>query len=240
MRRIIRNIFLKNWGLKLFSLILALILWLTLIPEEKILSEKTLAIALEPHNIPAEMELVEKHTEPIEVTIRAPKGFINKITKDNVVAKLNLENATTEQTEFPLTNAMISLPSKAKVIRVKPNKVRLTLEKIKEVMLDIEPNIIGKLKEGLKIAKIEVFPPRVIVKGAESKIKEKDKVRTSPVDISSLTQSAEFEADLILPNPDFRLDSSKTKVKVKITIQKEETKEDKDIKKKQNGKTLRN
>lgn len=225
MKRFIRRLFLKNWGLKLFSLLLALILWLTLIPEEKTFSEKTLTISLEPHNIPAAMELVKKPPATIDVIIRAPNRIIDQITPTNVVAKLNLEKATVIQEEYPLNETMISVPSGAEVIKVSPNKVNLKLEKTREVMLDIEPNIIGKLATGLKIEKIEVTPPSVRVIGAESKIRDREKVRTSPIDISDLTETTEFQADLILPNPDLRLASSPTKVKIKITIQGKDAKE---------------
>lgn len=209
----------KNWGLKLFSLLLALVLWLTLIPEEKTFSEKALTISLEPHNVPANMELVEKPPASIEVVIRAPNRIIDQITSANVVAKLDLEKATVIQQEYPLYETMISVPSGAEVIKVTPNKVNLQLEKTREVMLDVEPNIIGKLAEGLQIQKIEVSPPKVKVIGAESKIRDRDKVRTSPIDISDLAQTAEFQADLILPNPDLRLVSSPTNVKIKIIVQ---------------------
>ncbi len=40
MKRFFKKLFTKNWELKLISLILALILWVILIPEEKIFSEK--------------------------------------------------------------------------------------------------------------------------------------------------------------------------------------------------------
>jgi YbbR domain-containing protein len=219
MKRFLRSLFLRNWELKLISLLLALILWLSLIPEEKTFSEKTLTISLEPHNIPAKMELVKKPPATIDVVIRAPNRTIDQITSANVVAKLNLEKATVIQEEYPLYETMISVPSGAEVIKVTPNKVRLKLENTREVMLDVEPNIIGKLAQGLKIEKIEVSPPIVKVIGAESKIRDRDKVRTSPVDISNLTETTEFQADLILPNPDLRLASSPTKVKIKIIIQ---------------------
>jgi len=222
MRRLIKNIFLRNWGLKLISLILALILWLTLMPEEKIFSEKTLTIPLEPHNIPAETELVEKPPATIDVVIRAPIRLIDQINPANVVAKLSLEKATVIQEEYPLNTTMISIPQGAQVVRISPNKVNLRLEKTKEVMLEVVPNIIGELPEGFKIENIEVIPSSVKVIGVESKIKDKGKVRTNPIDISNLTQSTEFEADFILPNPDLRLASSSSKVKIKITIQKEE------------------
>lgn len=221
MIRFIKNLFLRNWALKLFSFVLALILWLTLIPEEKIFSEKPLIIPLETLNIPPQMELVEKPSPTIDVTIRAPNRLMNQITAANVSAKLNLEKATVYQEEYPLNKNMITVPEGAEVVRVSPNKVSLKLENTREAMLDVVPNFIGKLQQGFKIEKIDVAPSRVLVKGPESKIKIKDKVRTSPVDISSLTQSVEIEADLILPKPDLRLASSQTKAKISIVIQEE-------------------
>jgi hypothetical protein len=36
----LKSVFTKNWGLKLLAFVAALVLWLTLIPEEKTFSEK--------------------------------------------------------------------------------------------------------------------------------------------------------------------------------------------------------
>ena len=46
MRIFLKKLIFKNWGLKLFSLLLALVLWITLIPPEKMFSEKNLTISL--------------------------------------------------------------------------------------------------------------------------------------------------------------------------------------------------
>jgi YbbR domain-containing protein len=218
MKRLIRNIFVKNWGLKLFSLLLAFVLWISLIPEEKTFSEKTLTIPLETVNIPPNMELVDKPEAQVDVTIRAPNRMINEITAANVVAKLNLQKATVFQQEFPLNEAMISMPPGASVVRISPNQVKLKLERTKEAMLEIVPTIIGEVKQGHK-SKIEVVPARVLVQGPESKLREKDRVATVPVDVSELTKSAEFDVELILPRPDLRLASSKNRVKVRVLIE---------------------
>lgn len=237
MKRIIKNIFLRNWGLKLFSLLLALVLWLTLIPEEKILSEKTLTVPLELHNIPAQMELVERPPSTVDVKIRAPQRILNQFTSVAVHAALNLERASVEQTEYPLNKNMISLPSGGEVMDIYPSQVNLRLERTKEVMLQVEPSITGELQQGLKLEKIEVIPNEVLIKGPESKVKETFKVRTSPIDLSSLTQSKELEADLILPSPDLNL-ASQTKVKVRVVLSEEKDKkiEEQDNTKKKNKK----
>ncbi len=230
MKRLFVNIFLRNWGLKLFSLLLALVLWLTLMLEVKIFSEKMLTVPLELHNIPPNMELVEKPPSIVDIKIRAPQRLINQINSATVHAVLNLEKARLDQTEYPLNKNMISIPEGAEVKDIYPSQVELRLEQSKEIMLQVEPNITGKLQEGYKIEKVEIIPPQVPIKGPESKVNDKDKVRTSPIDISSLTESTEIEADLILPNPNLKLASSQTRVRVRILIQQEQIEEEKDKK----------
>jgi YbbR domain-containing protein len=219
MIRFLRNLFFRNWGLKIFSFVLAFVLWLTLIPEEKVYSEKTLAVSLETSNIPRDLELVEKPSATIDVSVRAPLRLLSQISPANVTARLNLEKGNIYQEEYPLNNSMVSVPPGAEVVRISPNKVKIKLERTKETMMDVVPNLIGKLQEGYRIEKIDVNPSRVLVKGPESQIKTKDKVRTSPVDISNLTQTVELEADLILPKPDLRLASSSTTAKITIVIE---------------------
>ncbi|MDW7761856.1 MAG: CdaR family protein [Acidobacteriota bacterium] len=229
---LIRDLFVRNWGLKLFAVLLALALWLILIPEEKTYSEKTLTIPLETRNIPPDMELVEKPAVSVDVTVRARMRIIDQITPANVVAKLDLEKATIYQEEYPLNQSMISLPPGAEVLRITPSKVDLRLENTAQIGLDIVPTLIGKPAEGLKLLKIEVVPPQVEVKGPESKILKTDKVTTTPINLAALTDSTEIDADLILPRPEMRLVTPQTKVRVKIQMEKTEEPEPAPAKKK--------
>ncbi|MHB8093773.1 MAG: CdaR family protein [Candidatus Aminicenantales bacterium] len=215
----IRDFFVRNWGLKLFSFLMALLLWLILIPEEKTYSDKTLAVPLETRNVPADMEIVERPAASIDVTVRAPNRLLNELAPPDILARLDLGKATVYQDVYPLNASMITIPQGAEVVGISPNIVRLKLEKTKQMDLEVAPMIIGKVGAGLKIARIEVFPARVPVKGAESKIRTKDKVTTSPVDVSRLKETATIEADIILPRPDLRLATSQTKVRVSIFLE---------------------
>jgi len=222
MKRFGRWLF-RNWALKLLAFLLALVLWLTLIPEERTFSEKSLTIPLETHNLPADLEMVERPPAAIDLTVRAPNRLIDQITPSNVFAKLNLAGASVAQQEYPLNESMISVPAGVTVIKIYPSKVRLRLERTQQAELENVPELIGSPREGMKIERVEVAPPTVAVKGPESRIKRKDRVRTTPIDVSVLTQSSEVEADLILPNPDLRLASSSGRVKVRIIISGAET-----------------
>jgi len=215
----IRDFFVRNWGLKLFSFLMALVLWLILIPEEKTYSDKTLAVPLEMRNVPADMEIVERPAASIDVTVRAANRLLNEFAPSDILARLDLAMATVYQEVYPLNASMITVPQGAEVVGISPNSVRLKLEKTEQLDLEVAPMIIGKVGAGLKIARIEVAPARVPVKGAESKIRIKDKVTTSPVDVSRLKETATIEADIILPRPDLRLATSQTKVRVSIFLE---------------------
>jgi YbbR domain-containing protein len=218
MIRFVRELFLNNWGLKLLALLLAFVLWLSLIPEERTFSEKTVSVPLETLNIPSGMELVEKPGTDIDVSIRAPNSIIDTITAANIFAKLDLEKATVFQQEYPLHESMISIPPGAQVVRISPNKVKIRLERTKELLLDVVPVIVGKPREGRVVAKIELSPSRVRVEGPESQLRERDRVTTSPVNVSGIEATTNFTADLILPRPQLRLAGSPARVQVRVII----------------------
>jgi YbbR domain-containing protein len=238
--KLLRNVFLRNWGLKLFSFIMALLLWLTLIPEEKMYTEKTITVPLELYNIPPHMELVEKIQPNLNVTIRASNRLIPQISAANVHAVLDLSKASVDQKQYPLNKNMVSIPAGAEIKEIYPRQVDIELERAREIVMPIEANIIGKLQEGLILKKVELVPAEVLVRGPESKVLDTAKVRTTPVDISLLTQSTEVEADLILPDPDLEIVGSNAKALVKLLIQGEITEEENtEAKKKPEIKTKR-
>lgn len=219
----IKKLFTKNLGLKIFSFFLALILWFSLIPEEKKFSEKTLNVPLELHNIPSDIELVERPMQTVQVSIRAPERLINQITSANVHAVLDLRKASTAQEDYTLSRSMVSIPDGAEVKEISPSLVNLKFEKSEQLMLSIKPNIIGELPPGFTLLKTEVEPSEVLVKGPESKLNENDVVRTSPIDISNFKHTTAIEADLITPAPELTIMGTKTTALVKLLIQKNES-----------------
>jgi YbbR domain-containing protein len=223
MNRYLKRLLFRNGREKIISIVLALALWLVLVPQDKIESEKTLTIPLEIRNIPDNMEIVDMPVSTVDVTVRAPNRLLNEITPSTLSAGLDLERASVYQQEYPINKTMISLPPGAEVTEVRPNKVVLKLEETKEATLSIHPSIRGKVAPGFRIARIEFEPKQVVVRGPESKVRTKDMVTTAPVDVTGLAQSVAFDVDLILPRPELRLVSAQTSVHVSILIEEDRT-----------------
>jgi YbbR domain-containing protein len=215
MSDLLRNLLFRNWALKLLALVLAFFLWVALIPEEKIFSERTLSVPLELRNLPAEFEIVERPGAAVDVTLRAPNRLLASLRPNDIQAVLDLERATINQEDYPLNPDMIAVPAGAKAVRVLPNKVRVKIERSKEDMIDVQPVFVGKIRPDWKV---EIIPSKVFVRGPESQFKARERIRTSPIDVTSLTATTVFEVDLILPRPELRFTSPMTKAKVTITV----------------------
>jgi YbbR domain-containing protein len=218
MKRNLTRWFVRDWKLKLVSLVLALGLWLILVPSEKMYSEKSLTIPLETRNIPTGLEIVEQQAETIDITLRAPNRLLDEIGPSGLVARIDLDRASVLQQEYPLNESMIAVPPGAEVIKINPNKVTIKLERTGEATLDVQPTFRGKVSRGFRIARTEIEPTSVRVRGPQSRIRVKEAATTAPIDISRLTESTVFEVDIILPRPEFRLVSPQTSARVTVHV----------------------
>ncbi len=209
---------LKNWPLKLIALVLALFIWLILVPEDKSISDKLMTVPLEVRNIPNGLEIVERPASSVDITVRGPNRILKDANVQEIKAVLGLDKATVYQQEFPLNTSMIYVPSGLSVTNIRPNKVALKLERTREESLAIRPALRGKPAKGYKTVEVEVQPANVLVRGPESRIKAKDVVSTAPIDLTDLKQTTVFDVDIILPRPELRLLSIFTNVRVTVHI----------------------
>jgi len=219
MRRTLARWITRDWKLKLVSLGLALGLWLLLVPAEKVSSEKSLTIPLETRNVPAGLEIVERPVAAIDITLRAPNRLLDKIGPSELVASLDLERATVLQQEYQLTTSMIAVPPGAKVVSIAPGKVTIKLEKTTEATLKVHTTLRGKPARGFRVARTEIEPSAVAVQGPESRVKDAEAATTAPVDVTGLTESTVFDADIILPRPELRFVTSQTSARVTVQIE---------------------
>jgi len=219
MRRTLVRWLVRDWPLKLFSLGLALGLWLLLVPAEKMSQEKSLTIPLETRNVPVGLEIIERPAAGIDITVRAPSRTLSQIGPSALVASLDLERATVLQQEYPLHASMIAVPPGAEVVKISPSKVTIKLERTSAAELELHTALRGKPAPGFRVARTEIEPAGVAVQGPESLVRAAAAATTAPVDVSGLTESTVFDTDIILPRPELRFASAETSARVTVHIE---------------------
>ena len=213
----------RDWPLKIVSLVLALVLWLLLVPAEKVSSEKSLTIPLETVGVPEGLEIVERPVPTIDITVRGPRRVLGEVTPSSLSARIDLDRASVHQQEYALNAAMIDVPAGAQVVKISPSKVTIKLERTVEATLAVHATLRGKPAAGSRIARIEIDPDQVTVQGPESRVKAADAATTAPIDVSGLSQSTVFDADIILPRAELRFVAPQTDARVTVVIEPEKT-----------------
>ncbi len=95
------------------------------------------------------------------------------MTSTDIQAVLNPNRANVNQEDYPLNPDIVTVPAGAKAVRVFPNKVHLKIERSAEVLMEIQPVLVGQPKAGLKIDQVDLLPVQGLRPGS-------GKARSSP------------------------------------------------------------
>lgn len=213
--RPIRHLLIHNWFQKLFALILATMLWVTIASETS--SEIGIEVPLEYRNIPEYLEITGDTTNSVEVRLRGSSNLIKEISSRDVSTILNLSGQTAGEKILTLTAQNVQAPFGAEVVRVNPARVRLHLERTISKMVRVVPAVRGKPAKGYAIGPVLVSPNMVEAEGPESRVTNLQSVPTAPVVVDERISDVQETIGLDVPDPLVRLKRVST-VDVRVQI----------------------
>src|SRR5437867_7128066 len=117
--RLLRDWVLHNWFLKVFSLLIATMLWMTIASPTS--AEIGLEVPLEYRNIPPQMEITGDMTNTVQVRLQGSSNVIKGISAKNVATTIDLSKMRTGEKIVALSPHNVEAPFGAEVIRVSPS-----------------------------------------------------------------------------------------------------------------------
>lgn len=186
------QVILNNKGLKIISLLIAMILWGIVLGSRGVEVTKEIPIEIVTSN-----DLIASNDVPEKVTFRlsGPKAFLRAIlNRPEDPIRVNLTGAKAGNITYRFFADNISLPLGVKVLGVNPPSISLKLEpqKIKNVPVKLEFR--NKLPDGYVLKSSEIKPSNIKIRGPESRIDAISVINTVPIDLSEMRESAEFSA----------------------------------------------
>jgi YbbR domain-containing protein len=207
-----------NWFLKIFSVILATMLWMAVARETS--SEIGMEVPLEYRNIPPQLEVTGDTTNTVQVRLRGSSNLIRDITPRDVATRIDLDEMMAGEKIVPLSPRNVEAPFGAEVIRVTPSSVRFNLERTIVKDVAVVPTISGQPADGYEVGKVLVNPSKVRIEGPESRVKTIESIPTVPINIDRRQYQVAQAADLDVPDPQIRLQHA-APVEVRIEIAKQ-------------------
>src|SRR5713226_9013894 len=157
-----------NWYLKLFSVVLAVMLWMLVATETS--SEIGMEVPLEYRNIPSQLEITGDTTNSVQVRLRGSSNVIREISAKDVSTTIDLSKMRPGEKIVPLSPQNVQAPFGAEVIRVNPSSVRFNIERTLTKTVPVVPTIVGQPSDDFEIGSVMVNPSKVEVEGPESRV----------------------------------------------------------------------
>ena len=187
--------------LMIASLVLAILLWLMVIAEEKI--EAGFMVPLVFENIPASVVIDGPPMGSVYVQIRGSKQAVENILPQQVRARVDLAQAEPGDKFVQITPKNVVLPQSITVLGIYPPY--LDLKFLAKRPVPVRVLTIGKPAEGYEIRQITTIPLQVELVGPLARVQSIKQVETYPVDVSGLKKQLRARVEFVQPGDDIRL-----------------------------------
>ncbi|MCL4795590.1 MAG: hypothetical protein KJZ84_13580 [Bryobacteraceae bacterium] len=205
----------RNFGLKVFSLAIAILLWAVLSGSRE--STASVSAPLQYRNIPKNLEISSEIVEQVHLLLRGPSPSLTRLSVNDIPVVLDLSRVKGPgETTFTITLDNVELPAGVLLERAIPGQIRLRLETrvAQEVPVRVRYEY---LPAGMEIAEEEVMPPKLQVIGPESRVSQIHFVETDPVDLRMLDQNGEARTAAFAGDPQVVFTGSPSVV-VRVTL----------------------
>jgi diadenylate cyclase len=122
-------ILVKNFLIKILSIIIALALWILLVFQGNI-SNRELSVPIEFSHIPPSVIVERVIPADVDVTVSGNTRDVSDLTLNDVHIVIDLAGATEGTTQFDITKDKVILPSYISVTNISPNRVLIGLHKV--------------------------------------------------------------------------------------------------------------
>jgi YbbR domain-containing protein len=171
----------RHLGLKVWSVVLAVMLWFIVAGEETV--ERGLRVPLELQQFPAGLELQDDAPSLVDVRVRGASGALSRLGPGDIVAVLDLRAARAGRRLYQVTPEQVRVPFGVQVTQVTPPGIALVFEASAVKQVPIVPAIEGNPAPGFVVGKVTVEPRTVDVVGPESAVQRVTEALTESVEV---------------------------------------------------------
>lgn len=195
-RHIIRKVFLEDWSLKLFALVITIGLWFGVTGLSSPFSKRFQSIPLN-FSISNNSEITNAPPQEVEIEVLGDKRKVEQINKNDLVATLDLTEVVPGDYSVSLSpeNIYVPLPQGIKLVLVQPSRIPVNIEAVEEKDVEVKVNAGGEPAAGYEIYNSNAMPPRIRVRGPASFMRNLDFVETDKIDLTG--KNGEFTAKQI-------------------------------------------
>jgi YbbR domain-containing protein len=171
----------KNIELKLISVLIAISLWFVVLNGDVTQMKLYIPITLE-HLAKGNVAIT--NVKLLNVEVKGSNFLLKNISHRDIVVSIDVSNFAVGKTSYKIKLTDIKTPKGISIVKIEPEHIQITIDKLITKKLEITPIFIGEPKEGFKVETVKTYPKKVEVVGPESILKNTDFIETLPINLS--------------------------------------------------------
>jgi len=199
----IKQLLLNNLELKIFSIILAILIWYIILGQEII--DAMFYVPIEFQNLPKSLEIVNDHKKVVEITLKGPSAFLNRLSPHDVKVSLDLSAAAKGEKSYYMNDFNIDVPLGVTVTKINPPSMKIAYDMIARREVPINVVLQGEVAYGYKLTSVGVTPKSLLVEGPQRLVNALQMVNTDPVNVSGINENTRFSVSISSDLPAIRL-----------------------------------
>ncbi len=207
----------KDWIVKVISICLATMLWYYVGGEEKV--DKSVMIPVEIINMPRDLVISNQFKKEVEVTVSGPRSAIQEMSdKKSIAWQINMADALEGTNVVENDTDSIDVPREITVLRVQPSSIILSVDKLIQKQFQVIPVTAGDAMSGYTLKSLKMEPDVISITGPKSTLGQIDELLTKLIDLTGMKESAQIQVPLELKSSIVKL-IGETTVTANITIE---------------------
>ena len=199
MRDFFRRYVLRDLGLKVLALSMAIGLWWILGRDPTV--ESIVTAPIEFHHTPASLLMTSSSPFEVEVMISGPERTVRDMKPSDISAVLDLTGVKPGERTFDLTARQITVPRGVIVKRVVPAQIHIDFDPSATRTVEVRPRVIGTFVSGYGITEVSADPATITIEGPKNHVNAIDTAITDPVDVSGVLGKATFTTHVYVSDP---------------------------------------
>src|SRR5579863_6811308 len=212
-----KQIFTRNLGWKLLSLLIAIGLWISVAREPEVAT--SLSAPVDFRNMRDDLDVDGNLPDRVRLELRGPSGRLTRENLSGVAVVLDLSDAQPGERTYNIRARNLNLPSGVVFYRAVPSQLTLRFDGL---VLKDEPVQLTYVNKppGYRIASQQFSPTVVRVRGSQDRVRAIDQVSTDPLDLRGVTGDKIFHTHLNVGDPQVRLIEAPVDITVQVKLEK--------------------
>lgn len=163
--------------------------------------------------------VLDRSVGDVDVLFSGTLQDLRFLNRDQITIAVDTRGVEgTGSSTYRLTASLVSHQGGARVVRIEPDLVRLSLDREEDKTVPIHADIVGSPPEGIEVVNVQCTPASVVVHGPRQRMEQIDAIRSVPIDLEGRMRSFQLTRPLQAPSGTWSARMEPGEVRVAVTL----------------------